>query len=920
MMKKLLFVLLIAATASVETSKAQELMPPEPAPVEDLRGYDWHFLSQKLGNSWSSLTDTQIMYRVSRAYLLQSRIIQAQAVGDKRSLEHYMDQAMDELAVLSDQPGFVSQPQFRELYRTIVHEHEEYYGADLDEIPEYRSILARRSAMFGTRAPREITKDEISVLSEITPAATTEYTARVHIVNRTGATQEPVIPRGYDRYALSRDCGNPRGSLTEDQITCRVSRAYRLQSRTIRAQADGDQYSAERYMNQVMDELVVLSKQSGFVSQPQFRELYRTIVYEHETGPDTGLNEPQEYGEIYALRDAMFEAQSRMKVPTAAATSLPRIKPVATTIPMTRNKLVEDRVAWWLEVERRDDVIRWLGRADVYFPMIEQIFAEEGVPDELKYLAGVESGLRPRIQSPAKAVGMWQFIASTGRAMGLRIDEYVDERMDPVKATRAAARHLKQLYGYYGGDWQVALSGYNCSPKCVLKAISRAGGTRKNPPSYWQIRRHLPGETQGYIPKFISLALIMSNPVEFGLPAVSNGPEFTYDEITVSGMLKLETIARMVGTTTKHIQELNPELRRNILPPDRTPYTLRIPPNTFARFADAFEQLPDEEKAMPGEHRVRRGENLGRIARQYGVTVRAIQNANGLGNRTRIHPNDRLVIPGMSGRGVARLEGTSARLVAWGKRANRPIAFDSKMAETVRQTPVKLASNTRTRSAENNSSSNHTAQTQNSSSPGSTRSSITHTVRRGDTLSELATEYGTTVSAIQQANGLRGTRIGRGQRLKIPTGRITHTVKRGENLGMLANRYSTTVQNIRNANNLHSNTIYPGQKLLIGGTSAQATTHTVRRGENLGLIAKRYGTTVRHIMNANNLRSSRIYPGQKLSIGGEGADARIVHTVKRGENLTRIAQRYGTTVRSIRNINNLRSSRIYPGQRLSIDP
>ncbi len=917
-MKKLLFTLLIAATASVEISKAQEVMPPEPAPVEELRGYDWHFLSKKLGNPWSSLTDTQIMYRVSRAYLLQSRIIQAQAVGDTRSLEHYMDQAMDELVVLSDQPGFVSQPQFRELYRTIVHEHEEYFGADLDEFPEYRSILARRSTMFGSQAQREITKDEISILSEVTPTATTEYTARIQAVSRAGTTQEPINPRGYDRYALSQDCGNPRSSLTEDQITCRVSRAYRLQARSIRAQADGDLYSAERYMNQVMDELVVLSKQSDFVSQTQFRELYRTIVYEHETGPDTRMNEPQEYGEIYAFRDAMFGAQSRIVAPMATATSLPRVKPVATTIPMTQNKLVEDRIAWWLEEDRRDVVIRWLGRADAYFPMIEQIFAEEGVPDELKYLAGVESGLRTRIQSPAKAVGMWQFIASTGRAMGLRIDEYVDERMDPVKATRAAARHLKQLYGYYGGDWQVALSGYNCSPKCVLKAISRAGGKRKNPPSYWQIRRHLPPETQKYIPKFISLALIMSNPAKFGLPAVSNGPEFTYDEVTVSGMLKLETIARMVGTTTRHIQELNPELRRGILPPDRTPYTLRIPANTFAKFADAFEQLPDEEKAMPGEHRVRRGENLGRIARRYGVTVRAIQNANGLGNRTRIHPNDRLVIPGMSGRGVAKLEGTSARLVAWGKRATRPIAFDSKMAEAARRTPVKLASNTRTRPAENNSSSNQT--TQNSGSPGSTQSSIIHTVRRGDTLSELATEFGTTVSAIQQANGLRGTRISRGQRLKIPSGRITHTVRRGENLGILAKRYGTTVQNIRSVNNLRSNTIYPGQKLLIGGTSAYATTHTVRRGENLGLIARRYGTSVRQIMNANNLRSSRIYPGQKLTIGGGDANARIVHTVKRGENLTRIAQRYGTTVRSIRNINNLRSSRIYPGQRLSINP
>ncbi len=918
MMKKLLLILLVAVTASAETSKAQDLMPPEPAPVEDLRGYDWHFFAQKLGNPWTSLTDNQIMYRVSRAYLLQSRIIQAQAVGDKRSFEHYMDQAMDELVVLSDQSGFVSQPQFRELYRTIVHEYEEYFGADLDAFPEYRSILARRSAMFGARAQTEITNDEITRLSEITPAATTERTTRVQVVDRSGTTQKSIVPRGYDRYALSQDCGDPRGSLTEGQIMCRVSRAYRLQSRTIRAQADWDRYSAERYMNQVMDELAVLSNQSDFVRQPQFRELYRTIVHEHETSSDTSTDEPQEYGAIYALRNAMFEGQFRMEASMSAAVNLPKIKPVATTIPMTQNEFVEDAVAWLMK-NRRETIIRWLDRPDTYFPMIEQILAEEGVPDELKYLAVVESGLNPRIRSRASAVGMWQFIASTGRAMGLRIDEYVDERMDPVKATRAAARHLNQLYEYYGRDWQVALSGYNCSPRCVLRAISRAGGTRKNPPSYWQIRRHLPSETQRYIPMFIAYALIMSNPAEFGLPAVSNGPEFTYDEVKVSGMLRLETIASMVGTTTEHIQELNPELRRGILPPDRTPYTLRIPVNTFSRFADAFEQLPDEEKAMPGEHRVRRGENLGRIARRYGVTVRAIQNANGLGNRTRIHPDDRLVIPGISGRGVATLEGNNARLVAWGKRANRPIAFDGKMAEAVRRTPVKLASNTRTRPTENNSSSNQTTQTQNASSPESTQSNVTHTVRRGDTLSQLAANYGTTVSAIQQANGLRGTRIGRGQRLNIPSGGgTTHTVKWGENLGMLAKRYSTTVQNIRSANNLRSSTIYPGQKLLIGGSSAQATTHTVKRGENLGMIAERYGTTVQNIRNANNLRSNTIYPGQKLSIGG--TNVRRVHTVERGDNLTRIAERYNTTVRNIRDINNLRSSRIYPGQRLSIDP
>lgn len=607
--------------------------------------------------------------------------------------------------------------------------------------------------------------------------------------------------RGYDQHSLVEDYGDPREDLTDKQILNRISRAYLLQSRIIKARNSEDWHSAEYYLDQAMTEVSVLAAQSDFINQPRYRELYRTIVTEHEAFFGSDSRERQEYGGIFALRSAMFDMQAQVQNPTARATQLPEMEPVMTTVPMTQNKAVEGAVNWLL-TNRRETLIRWMNRADTYFPMIEQVFKEEGIPDELKYLAVGESGLNPNAVSSAKAVGMWQFMSATGRNTGLRIDTYVDERRDPVKSTRAAARHLKELYDYYGQDWHLALAGYNCSPRCIRRAISRAGGTMKNPPSYWTISRYLNRQTRGYVPQYIAFALIMSNPAKFGLPSTSSGPEFAYDEVKVSGVLSLETIAGMVNTSISRIRELNPELRRGTLPPDRVPYTLRIPLNTFAQFTNAFDRLPDKAKKMPGEHRVRRGDNLGKIAKRYGSTVAAIKTVNSL-RTTVIHPGQMLIVPGLAGTIVAKLESSGARSVAWGRRMNKPIAYDKRIVQNAHVPPVQIA----------NASSRQS--TRSSSSSEESRPNHVHEVRRGDTLTKLASQYGTTIAAILQANGLRGTNIKRGQRLQIPGGHTIHTVRRGESLTKIANRYGTTVRSIKSNNNLRSNTIHPGQKLSI---------------------------------------------------------------------------------------------------------
>ena len=612
--------------------------------------------------------------------------------------------------------------------------------------------------------------------------------------------------RGFDRYLASEDLGNLDETLTEEQVTRRLSRLYWYQSRIMRAQANGDYMAAEEFLDRAMSEVGALAAHEEITELARYKELFRTIVTEHDEYFGANYTATQaEHGDVFALRAEMFDYQATISNPTAEATELPVLEAVATTVPMTQNRAVEGSINYLLT--RQQTILNFTRNADTYFPMIERIFAEENVPDELKYLAVGESGLNPRAISSVRAVGMWQFMKATGAAYGLEVTDYVDERMDPIKATRAAAKHLKDLYRDYGGNWHIALAGYNCSPRCIKRAISRAGGSSSREVSFWDIRPYLPRQTQGYIPQFIAFAMIMSNPQAFGIPDAERGSEFAYDVVPVAGMLSLETIAQMVGTTTDVIQDLNPELRRGVLPPSAEPYPLRIPLNTFARFADAFEQLPDEKKRPPASHVVRRGDTLGKISSKYGTTVQTLMRTNGL-RRTVIHPGQELIVPGAARRGVATLSGEGVESVQWGQRVRRPIEFNPEIAESANQsaTPARFASA---------SSSGRAANAERSTSPSTTNATITHRVRRGDTLGKLARNYNTSVSAIQQQNGLQGTKIRVGQSLKIPQGAQIHTVSRGENLTRIASRYGTTVQRIRSANNLRSSRIYPGQRLKI---------------------------------------------------------------------------------------------------------
>ncbi len=702
-------------------------------------------------------------------------------------------------------------------------------------------------------------------------ANTSSSTVEQVPLTRTESKPPELLPQGATaaglRGVLGSEYGLASDTLSDAQILRRISRLYRYQADILAAQAEEDGEHAEGLLELAMTELGTLSLQPGIMERPRYRELYRTIVTEYERYygiSDPTLTIPHE--DIFQLRADMFAALDNLEAPLLEDVMLPPLEPMAATVPMTMNRLVEQSIQFLLR-ERTSSVEKWRSRSDTYFPMIEQILAEEGVPDEMKYLAVIESTLNPRAASWAKAVGMWQFVAATGRSYGLDVNTWVDERMDPEKATRAAAKHLKDLYEMYNEDWHVAIAGYNCSPRCIRRAMRQTG---KENPTYWEMYEYLPRETRNYVPMFIATALVMSNPGAFDLGPAPQGPAYEYELVPVQGMLALRDVAEMAGTTTATIKALNPELRRNTLPATNGMYMLRIPLGSYDQFAAAFEALPDEKKRGVDSYTIRRGDSLGKIAAQFGISVTALKDANGLRSNT-IHPGQELIVPVPRINSDVSIADAQPVRVQYGSRTVRPLAPASPVTIA---TPTP-APDTPVRTTSTAGPSTESAEPTATPEPATTETRIVYRVRRGDSLSEIAAKYGVSVSDIRQWNNISGSRINSGQRLYLYTSntpaepeRIVYRVKSGDNLSKIAQQYRVSVSSIRSWNNLSGSTIRPGQRLTIhpGQSAPSYVTHTVRRGDSLGKIATRYSVSVSNLKSWNSLRRNTIYPGQKLKV------------------------------------------------------
>ena len=283
---------------------------------------------------------------------------------------------------------------------------------------------------------------------------------------------------------------------------------------------------------------------------------------------------------------------------------------------------------------------RYLSRSSRYLPLMKNILREEGVPDDLAYLPIIESGFNTHAYSRSRASGPWQFIRGTGKRYGLKINWWVDERRDPVKSTRAAARYLKDLHEEFG-SWSLALAAYNAGEGRIRRARRSTKAQ-----DFWSVMRtmKIKPETRNYVPKFIAARLIALDPVAYGFTEVEYQEEFVYDEVSINFPMSLDVIATTAGCTVKEIKDLNPELRRWSTPPVES-YRLKIPRGSSMTFAANLPKIPAAKRVTVKVHRVRSGDSVWTIAKRYGVPRSAIINYNKLGRRALIKPGQRLIIP-----------------------------------------------------------------------------------------------------------------------------------------------------------------------------------------------------------------------------------------------------------------------------------
>ncbi|MAO46726.1 MAG: lytic transglycosylase [Crocinitomicaceae bacterium] len=312
------------------------------------------------------------------------------------------------------------------------------------------------------------------------------------------------------------------------------------------------------------------------------------------------------------------------------------------------NPVAHSKIALYVK-RRKQGLGTMIGRAPQYFPLFEEILDREGLPLELKYLTVVESGLNPEARSPAGARGLWQFMYYTAKAEGLRIDSYIDERKDPVRATEAACQHLNRLYKRYG-DWYLALAAYNSGSGNVNKAIRRSG--KKN---YWEVRPFLPKETRNYVPNFLAVVYLMEYHAEYGITPKKVLPGYLgIDTVMVEGPLRFDQMAAMMDLTESEIAAYNPVFRKKIVPGPGEVWPINLParhvPDFIANVDSMRKYLPEltpeiKYEPEPVYYKVKSGDVLGTIAQRYGVSVKHLKEWNGLKGTT-IRVGQRLIIHG----------------------------------------------------------------------------------------------------------------------------------------------------------------------------------------------------------------------------------------------------------------------------------
>ena len=476
--------------------------------------------------------------------------------------------------------------------------------------------------------------------------------------------------------------------------------------------------------------------------------------------------------------------------PNVKAKALQEIQSTHSDLPLMMNDQIASYISYF-SARGRGALVNGMERSGRYREMISRVLNQEGVPQDLIYLAQAESGFHSLALSRAGARGMWQFMASRASGYGLERNWWVDDRQDPEKSTRAAARHLKDLYNMFG-DWYLAMAAYNSGPLTVQRAVQRTGYA-----DFWELYRRgvLPQETRNYVPIIIAITIMSKNPAQYGLQDVQLEAPLASDPVTIDYPIDLRLVAECVDSSVDTLQQLNPSLLRMTTPKDQA-FTLHVPLGTKDKFEQQVASIPMEKRVLWRFHRVQPGDTLQSIARKYHVSAEAIADANNLPD-DEVRADAKLIIPVAPGR-------------------NKEAAAASSSGYSKRATAYK--------------------------------------VRKGDTIASIADDYGVPAEKIRRWNHLTGNTVKPGRVLHIykPTGDEEETASAATSRSRKEKAAPELTSSKSHSNKMTATANKTSTASKKKSTStAKVTHHTVKRGETLTSIANQYNISISELKKDN---------------------------------------------------------------------